>query len=194
MPSRLLLLSHGATIATRRASFPADEALDKEAETQVAAVGKQLLVAGSVLTSPALAARQTASALSRDVRVDPALRDLNYGLWSGRTLADVGSTDPSGLSAWLNVAAAPPGGESFDEVVRRVSSWLEAALTGRGHVLAVTHAAVIRAAIIHILGAPGQAARHLDIVPLTVTDLRNDGRRWTVRAIGRDATMNKVRS
>ncbi|MDZ7904798.1 MAG: histidine phosphatase family protein [Cypionkella sp.] len=54
----------------------------------------------------------------------------------------------------------------------------------KGRIVAVTHASVIRAIVLHILQAPAEAFWSLDIAPATMTDLRHDGRRWTVRSLG----------
>jgi len=53
-----------------------------------------------------------------------------------------------------------------------------------GHTLAITHASIIRAAVLHILGAPFEAYWRIDIAPLTLTDLRKDQGRWLLRATG----------
>ena len=54
----------------------------------------------------------------------------------------------------------------------------------RGHTIALTHASVIRTAILHVLGAPLAASWKIDIEPLSITDFRSDGRRWVLRACG----------
>jgi len=50
-----------------------------------------------------------------------------------------------------------------------------------GHTIAVTHGSVIRAAIVHVLGAPLSACRKIDIEPLGITEFSSDGRRWMLR-------------
>ena len=48
----------------------------------------------------------------------------------------------------------------------------------------MTHAAVIRAAVLIVLDAPASAFWRIDVEPLSLTDLRFDGRRWALRALG----------
>lgn len=186
MSQRLTLICHGATVATRRAAFPADEPLDEGALGGAAALGGRLRRADRALTSPLLRARQTAAALSLDARAEPALRDLDCGRWAGRSLAEIAAAEPAGVAAWLrDPGAAPHGGEALSSLLPRVAAFLRSAGGAGGHTVAVTHAAVIRAAVLHVLDAPADAFWRIDVDPLSVTDLRHDGRRWALRAASR---------
>jgi len=191
VPARLTLICHAATAATRSAAFPSDEGIEPGAAELVAAVAARLRRAdrapasiwASVWTSPALAARQTAAALGLDATAHSGLRDCGYGRWSGRRLADVQAEDPAGVAAWLgDAAAAPHGGEARSALFARVAAWLRERVAESGHSVAVTHAAVIRAAVIGVVGAPAEAFWRIDIEPLSVTELRSDGTRWNLRA------------
>jgi len=51
-----------------------------------------------------------------------------------------------------------------------------------GHTVAVTHAAVVRAAVVVTLGAPPAGFWRIDVAPLTATLLRGGPGRWTVRS------------
>jgi broad specificity phosphatase PhoE len=171
---RLVLICHAATAATRAAAFGLDEPLD---QAGLAAARGVVLTprADRFLTSPALRARQTADALALDARVDEALRDADPGGWAGRSLDEL---DPAAVAAWLG-GAAPPGGESGEDVRERVR-----VLLGNGGVtIAVTHAAVIRALVVEVLGAPTAAARRVEVAPLTRTVLAGGPRRWALRMV-----------
>jgi broad specificity phosphatase PhoE len=116
--------------------------------------------------------------------VNPSLRDCDYGRWAGRTLADVQTEEPAKVAAWLaDAQAAPHGGESLSDLFRRVSTWMTECIREEGHTVAVTHAAVIRAAILHVLHAPAPSFWRIDIEPLSVVKLRSDGTRWTLVAV-----------
>ena len=183
MPARLTLICHGATAATRAAAFPRDEPLEDGALEQAKALGPSLRRSDRAVTSPALAARQTAAALSLDAGVHPELRECDYGHWCGRKLADIQAAHPAELAAWLSdPGAAPHGGESLLALMQRVSGWMSDRLHDDGHTIAVTHAAVIRAAVIDALGAPSQSFWRIDVEPLGLVDLRSDKRRWVLRA------------
>jgi broad specificity phosphatase PhoE len=181
MSMRLTLIAHGATAATKAAAFPQDEPVETRALSSAAVLGQRLGRTDRAWTSPALRARQTAAALSLDPVVTPSLRDCDYGRWAGRTLSDVQTEEPASVAAWLSdVQVAPHGGESLSDLFQRVSTWMNDCIREKGHTVAVTHAAVIRAAILHVLQAPTPSFWRIDIEPLSVTKLRSDGTRWTL--------------
>jgi broad specificity phosphatase PhoE len=185
MPGRLTLICHGATSATRAAAFPLDEPLEDGVLEQARMLRPVLRRWDRAVTSPALGARQTADALSPDACVHPALRDCDYGRWRGRKLADIQADHPAEVAAWLSDPdAAPHGGESLLSLMRRVSDWMADRLHDDCHMIAVTHAAVIRAAVIGVLGAPTQSFWRIDVEPMSLVDLRSDKRRWALRVPG----------
>ena len=185
MPGRLTLICHGTTAATRASAFPLDEPLENGVAEQVRVLSPTLRRWDRAVTSPALGARQTADALSLDASVHPALRDCDYGHWGGRRLADIQAAHPTEVAAWLSdLGAAPHGGESLLALMRRVSDWVADRLHDDGHTIAVTHGAVIRAAVIGVLAAPPEAFWRIDAEPLSRVDLRSDSRRWVLRVPG----------
>jgi broad specificity phosphatase PhoE len=68
-------------------------------------------------------------------------------------------------------------------LLARVKHWL-AGQHGSGHTLAVTHPAVIRAAVVLTLQAPAQSFWRIDMPPVSITDLRWNGRSWSLRSSG----------
>jgi broad specificity phosphatase PhoE len=191
MDTRLLLISHASTAAQRAGRFPADDPLDARglAEAQAQAVRTRLATVDDVaaFVSPAVCARETAAALGLAASVDAGLADMNYGAWQGRRLADVAAEAPQDLAAWArDPDAAPHGGESFSQLVKRVGEWLDA-LNGAKYrapnhaldVIAVTHAPVLRAAIVHALGASPAVFPRIEIAPLSIIELRRSSRGWT---------------
>jgi broad specificity phosphatase PhoE len=183
MNRRLTLICQAATAATRAAAFPADEGLEPAAAPLAAALASRIGRVERTWTSPALAARQTAAVLGLDALEEPELRDSDFGRWSGRRLADIAGEDPQGVTAWLaDPAGAPHGGEPLTAVLARVAGWLDARVADRGHVVAVTPAAVMRAAVVTVLGAPATAFWRIDVEPLATIALGSDGKRWNLRA------------
>lgn len=183
MTTRLTLLCHAATAATRAGRFPMDEELETAAETLAATLAGRLPRADRALSGQERRTRQTAAALGLDAEAIAGLDDCDFGLWRGRSIAGIAAETPAAVAAWLgDPDDAPHGGESVSALIRRVGAWLDAACTG-GSVIAVTHPAVARAAALHALGAPAACFWRLDAGPLSVTDLRHDGRRWALRAL-----------
>ena len=184
MPTRITLICHAATRATRSAAFPLDEPLEKQPASASGTV-TSLRKVDRCWTSPALCARQTAATLPFAPVIDSDLRDCDYGRWAGRRLRDVQAEEPEAIAMWLtDVSAAPHGGESIANILQRIATWLERRIGENGHHVAVTHAAVIRCAILHAIGATTHSFWHIDISPLSVTELRHDGSRWCWRAAG----------
>jgi broad specificity phosphatase PhoE len=69
------------------------------------------------------------------------------------------------------------------DLIDRVGLWLKKQ-RDVGHTLAITHPAVIRAAIVSALEARPLTFWRIDIAPLSITDLRWNERMWTLRSSG----------
>ena len=185
MTARLDLLSHGASAATRASRFPDDEALETSAVKTLSAMRGGLRAYARVLTSRARAAQETAAALGFDAEVETALRDCDYGRWRGVALKDVAQREPDEFAAWIgDPTAAPPGGESFAALIDRMGPWLAHCLTHETSTLAITHASVVRAAIVTALGAGAVAFWRIDVAPLSLARLSGHAGRWNLVGLG----------
>ena len=185
MTARLTLIAHAPTDAVRKAAFPADEPLDDRGRAQAAALAASVPRADCVWTSPELRARQTATALRLDATAQEPLRECHYGAWKGCAFADIQARDPEGISAWLkDPGATPHGGESLLGLMQRVAHWLDAATATDRNAIVVAHASIIRAAIVHALGAPPQSFWRIDVAPLSATRLSGAHGRWNVASSG----------
>jgi broad specificity phosphatase PhoE len=172
---RLYLVRHAPTAATRAAAFPVDEPLDENG--RAAARAWHPPSADSVLVSPAIRCRETASLAGLlEWENDPALAECDFGTWGGRTVGDVD------LGDWMtNPDSCHHGGESLTAFSARVAAWLDTqASVDSGRLIAVTHGGVIKAALVHALGAPLEAFWQFDVAPLSVTELHCWDGRWTV--------------
>lgn len=186
-PARMLLVRHGTTDATTAGVFSGspgtDPGLSAEGRREVerlaerAAAG-ELEPVVAVVSSPAVRAQETAAALARsgglDVAIDERLRECAFGDWEGATFGEVQQRWPHELAAWLgSPAAAPPGGESLDEVTRRVEE-ARVDLIDRypGHtVLVVSHVTPIKTLVRLALGAPAASLFRMEVRPTGVTAL-----------------------
>jgi broad specificity phosphatase PhoE len=185
MTARLILVCHASTDAVRTSSFPADESLDAHGNADALALAGSLPHADESWTSPERRARQTAEALGLTAAVQPALRDCDYAAWRGRAFDDVNARDPDGVAAWLNdPAAAPHGGESILDLMQRVAAWLEEEQKNHRQSIVVTHATIIRAAIVRAIDAGPRSFWRIDIAPLSVTRLSGANGRWNLVCSG----------
>jgi broad specificity phosphatase PhoE len=180
---RLLLLCHASTAAQRSAAFPLDEPIDAKGRAAAAALASEFSLLRTIVASPARRALETAAAAGLTARPEPALRDCDHGRWAGRSLGDIARAEPEAVEQWLtDPDAAPHGGESIAALLRRVADWMESgAITGPA--LAITHASVIRAAVVHALCAPARSFWRIDAPPLALVELRHNGRSWSLRAV-----------
>lgn len=180
---RLLLVRHAATSATRAHRFPADEDLDASGLAAAGALRGALPAdPGEPLCSPAARCRQTAEAAGLGTpELDPRLLEAGFGAWAGRSLEEVHAEDPEAAGRWMtDPEAAPPGGESLAAFSARVAGWLDEQAGRDGRAVAITHGGVVKAAVVHALGAPIQSFWRVDVAPLSITTLHAHDGRWTV--------------
>jgi broad specificity phosphatase PhoE len=181
MAARLTFLCHGSTRALRAAAFAGDEELDDRGLAGAAALVGKLPSVERCWTSPELRARQTAQALGREAIVAPELCDCDYGAWKGRGFDEVWGEDPEAATKWLrDPEAAPHGGETLANLMRRVAAWLDAQREVSGAALVVTHASVIRAAIVHAIEANPRSFWRIDVAPLSQARFSGNDGRWNL--------------
>lgn len=184
MPTRLQLIAHAATAATRRAAFPLDEPVEPGSRAAAARLGPGLARTDRAYTAPELRARETAAALGLEPEVQLLLGDIDLGQWKGRSFDEMLAEGADAIAAWTSdPTSRPHGGESVEELIARIVPWLDRQRETGGRVVAVTHPAVIRAAVVVVLGAPPASFWRIDVGPLAQVALRSDGRRWTLRSL-----------
>ena len=101
------------------------------------------------MCSPLRRARRTAELVqpSASVTVDSRLREMSFGAWEGRTVAELRATGGEAFAAAeaLGLDFHPPGGESPRTTMTRLADW-SASIAREGEpVVAVSHKAAIRA-------------------------------------------------
>jgi probable phosphomutase (TIGR03848 family) len=116
-------------------------------------------------------ARPSARARGLDVRIEPRLIEVDYGTWTGRSMAQLVRT-----TLWKQVQASPsairfPGGETLREVQLRTVDALDeiAARHPQTVVAAVAHADVIRLAVAHYTGVHLDLFQRLIVSPVSVS-------------------------
>src|SRR5689334_9455465 len=115
---RLLLLRHGQTTAGDHAFLGSrsDPSLSQEGRAQAERLASALVThpIAAVRISPLHRARETASLVmpAHYHHIDPRLREIDYGLFSGLTVDAAQDRFPAQLAAWQSHSVGPPGGES----------------------------------------------------------------------------------
>lgn len=188
-PTRLLLLRHGQTEFSlqRRYSGRGDPELTPLGQAQAAGAAVRLAEVrdvAAVLTSPLRRARQTAAAVAEATGAPLVVRErlveTDFGAWDGLTFAEARARDPRLHADWLGSEdVAPPGGESFAAVGRRIETERDALVReypGATLVL-VTHVTPIKMLLRDALqGGPGVLYRlHLDLAALSIVEFYPDG-------------------
>jgi len=78
-------------------------------------------------------------------------------------------------------ARAPHGGESIVDLIDRVAGWLASLTENALPTVAVTHPAVVRAAILTALDIPPKSFWRIDIAPVSRTVMHFRKGYWTLR-------------
>ena len=115
-----------------------------------------------------------------DAMVEPNLGEQNFGAWQGRTYAEVEAEIKQFQhhKFWLLPARhAPPGGESFIDVIIRVGSVIERLTHEHGgrDIVAVAHGGSIRAALAHALDLDPERALGIATEALSTTRIDHIG-------------------
>lgn len=133
---------------------------------------------GSILTSPLRRARETGEIIAETLGldapdVDHRLAELAYGAWEGRTQAEIRSRWPDQLRQWKRApeSATFPGGECLADLRERLRLFLVDpmwAMHHGGSVLVVSHAGVIRAALLEAAQQPFSMFRQITVSTASV--------------------------
>ncbi len=183
--TRLTLICHARTVAQKVARFPTNEPLEMDWQSAQGSRRQAFKGTPRLLCAPELRTRQTAALFGEEVEVVAALSDCDFGQWQGVAIDDLQTSQADALQAWLNdPTSAPHGGESVAQLGQRVAQWLKTLEATPGHIVAITHPFVIRAALTHVL--QGAAFNQIDVEPLSAIELRFTGH-WRLRLLGPDA-------
>jgi probable phosphoglycerate mutase len=134
------------------------------------------------LSSPLQRARRTAELLQppAPVTVDSALREMGFGAWEGRSIAELRATvGPTFIEAEnKGLDFQPPGGESPRATVARIGRWAAGIAAAGKPVVAVSHKATIRALLALATGwdMMGRPPHKLDWRCLHFFSAETDGR------------------
>jgi len=158
-----------------------------------AALAARLPRPARLVCTPLVRTQATAAALVRagypqqTPLLDPAFVEQNFGALQGTPIAHFDARPAAGRHPFWPIHAeeTPPGGERFDDIIRRVGAGLErllASAEGRDTII-VSHGGAIRAAVAHALGLSAHQALCLSVENISLTRLEHNKAGWRVIAI-----------
>ncbi len=180
----LFLVRHGAHALLGKVlvGCTLEICLDGHGRAQAEALGRHFAGerVSAVQSSPRQRALQTARPIAEGtghaIDIEQALDEIDCGEWSGRSFEEL-HADPT-WQQWNRARSStrPPGGESMLEVQRRIVAHLEGAHARDrdARTVIVSHADVIRAAVLHYLKRPIDAYHTFEIDPGSITTLAID--------------------
>ena len=123
---------------------------------------------GRVFTSPMQRARETCelAGLGARAEIDPNLMEWNYGHYEGLTSKEIEAKAPG----WVLFRDGCPGGESPEDISRRVDAVIERVRATQSDVALFAHGHVFRVLAVRWIGLPAVAGGHffLDTATLSV--------------------------
>jgi broad specificity phosphatase PhoE len=182
---KLVLVRHGATAwsvsgqHTGTTDLPLTEAGVAQAQAATARVLHHIEPGSTVriCSSPLVRARATAEIMmgaEAQIELDGRLRELDYGVYEGKTTPEIHEVAPG----WTAFDGAP-GGESLDDVVRRVDGFLHDARADAtaSTTLVFAHGHLLRVLAARAIGQPGRFAIRLglDTASVSIVDDLRDG-------------------
>jgi probable phosphoglycerate mutase len=193
--TRLILVRHGETEWNRetRIQGQRDSALSPAGRAQARAVATRLAGEGAAhLVSSDLGrtmdtARAVSEATGLAIEPLPGLRERAFGIFEGRTLAEIEAAWPHEHARWRNRDPdhAMPGGESLVQLRRRVHDCLTGlAARGLASVIVVTHGGVLDAVYRIAMNLPDDAKRAWPLLNASVNRIDKTPDGWRVAAWG----------
>jgi broad specificity phosphatase PhoE len=160
-----------------------DGPLDERGEGQARFVAKRLLTLPQLIveSSPRRRTRHTAgiiaAAWDTTVRIVPQMDEIDFGSWSGQTFEAL-SADPQ-WRRWNKYrgVSRTPAGDSIRDVQERVLAHFRKLeqVVEEETIVIVTHAEVIRSAVLLALQAPIDDYHRIEIGPASLTRLTVEG-------------------
>lgn len=174
---RVLLVRHGQSEwnATRRLQGQADIALSDQGRSEARALCETIaaLAPDRAVASDLIRVHETAGLIGGPAPVfDPGLREISVGDWTGRAISELMDVEPENYLGWRAGTFQPPGGEAWDDFVRRTSGVIEREVQAGGcdNLLVVCHGGVIRAILQHFLELSPD--RIIPVAPASLTAIR----------------------
>jgi alpha-ribazole phosphatase/probable phosphoglycerate mutase len=174
------LLRHGEPEGGQKFRGAVDDPLSQRGWEQMRAVVGDYHDWHAIVSSPlircAAFAHELAERLNRPLEIVPEFIELSFGVWEGRSVAEVHAADPLALGRfWRDPVAYPiPNGEPVADFDRRVGQAWDALLErywGR-HVLLITHGGTIRMVLRRLLDMPVRRIWRIEVPFAAISRIR----------------------
>jgi len=173
MPSTTLIFArHGETADNRRLVFQGQsgKALNALGRAQAARLAERMrhhppdVIVASDLERAHETARIVGEATGVTPELDPDLREVDVGLWTGKSHEEVHELYPDEWNAWASgIDVRRGGGETYGELSERIERAVVSAATKYAgkRVLLVSHGGSIKAYVAKLLGVSADGMRAL---------------------------------
>jgi broad specificity phosphatase PhoE len=152
----------------------------------------------AIYSSPLERAIDTAETLARsmnlDLKLNPALNEIDYGDWTGKTFDSLCTDERWRRYNARRSTTIIPGGESFLDVQSRVVKELDLLSHQHvnGRVALVSHADVIKAAVAYFTATPIDMIERIEISPCSVSVLALDEESATLLTINNRCELSQL--
>jgi len=175
MTTTLFLARHGETADNAASIFQGQsgKGLNARGRAQAARLASRLKVRAELVPHVVVAsdlqravetARAVADACGRSVVTDPALREVDVGLWTGKSHEQIAELYPEEWAAWSSgLDVRRGGGETYAELAARIDAALQRLMVEHDgkRILVVSHGGSIKSWIVRLLGASSEGLRAL---------------------------------
>jgi len=181
--TRIFLVRHGETAWNVEGRFQgqSDTPLNETGRQQADALGSYLKGRNLqvIYTSDLVRALNTARIIGAyhnvDIKPDPRLRELNFGSWEGMDYYEIQAKHPKELTDWQEniLNTAPPGGESLEQLAKRVQAVYEHIIPTdlKGDILIVAHGGVLQVLLCYTLHLPFQNYWQFHLDPGSLSEI-----------------------
>ena len=193
-PTTVIMLRHGVTKHTLNKVFSGsggdDPGLTDLGREQAKRAAARLAKRGpidAIVSSPLRRTRETADVVANelglDVEIEPGFAEMGFGEWDGLAFFDIMKRWPDDMRSWLESPdVPPPGGESFDTVLKRVDEARERLLTDyeAQTVVVVSHVTPIKMMLRLALETEMELIQHFELAPASITTIQYWTEGWPV--------------
>lgn len=174
------LIRHGEPVGGKRYRGQVDDPLSEKGWQQMWDAVGDYRGWQQIVTSPLQRCAAFAGALGEKrglpVAHDARLKEVGFGVWEGRTAAEITAEDPQGVLRFKRdpVRFAPEGAEPLHAFHTRVGvAWREMLENYSGrHLLVVAHAGVMRMIISHAINLSPECGYRINIDNAAVTRIQ----------------------